>query len=246
MAQFDFKQAIAKVEANKPKPAGAGYNDGMDALEAQMKGAAAKGQADIAAKDAKLQSFADQTAANQAQKLSGYEQQLAAAEKGIATFDQREGAISQEAAAAARNLNRQGSAVAARSRNLGTLRGMADQTGITRAQMGSEYERQQLANAAQRMLAQQQAGALQSTLAEERQQALVNATTGASDALNQKYAQVDEIAAAAAAANPIHLSDEDVMRTAEEMRQKVMASATTEAERKAIEKYIYDYIQNNT
>ena len=246
MAQFDFKQAIAKADAGKPKPAGAGYNDAMDAVEAQMKGAVAAGQAKNAAANAKLDEFGAATAANQAQKLSGYEKQLAAAEAGEATFAQREGAISKEAAAAARNLNRQGAAAASRSRNLGTLRGMADQTGITRAQMGTEYERQQLANAAQRRAAQQQAGALQSTLAEEKQRALVQQTTGKQDALNQMYAQIDEISKAKDEAQAMYLSDADVMSAAEEMRKKVLPSATSAEERAKLEAYIQQYIADNT
>lgn len=250
MAQFDFKQAIAKVEANKPKPATAGYSDAMDAVEGQWKGAVAAGQAENAAKNAadtaKFTDFEAQKAANVAQKLGGYEKQLAAAEAGEADFAAREGAISKEATAAARNLNRQGAAAAARGRNLGTLRGMAEQTGITRAQMGSEYERQQLANAAQRRMAQQQVGALQSTLAEQRQLALIQDTTGKQDALNQMYAQIDEIGKAKDEANPVHLSDEEVMAAAEEMRTKVLPSATTAEDRDKLEAYIQQYIDNNT
>lgn len=194
----------------------------------------------------KLKAANDQKAANEAMKLSGYEKQLAAAEAGEQDFAVREGMISREAAAAARNLNRQGAASAARSKNLGTLRGMADQTGITRAQMGTEYEKQQLANAAQRRLAQQQAGALQTTLAEERQKALVQSTTGKQDALNQKYAQIDEIAKAKDDAQALYLSDADVYAAADEMRRKVLAGATTAEERAQLEAYIQQYIKDNT
>lgn len=194
----------------------------------------------------KLKVANDQKAANEAQKLGGYEKQLAAAEAGEQDFAVREGMISREASAAARNLNRQGAASAARSKNLGTLRGMADQTGITRAQMGTEYEKQQLANAAQRRLAQQQAGALQTTLAEERQKALVQSTTGMQDALNQKYAQIDDIAKAKDDAQALYLSDADVYAAADEMRKKVLAGATTAEERAQLEAYIQQYIQDNT
>lgn len=250
MAQFDFKQAIAKVEANKPKPATAGYSDAMDAVEGQMKAAVAAGQAKNAAKNAadtaKFTDFEAQKAANVAQKLGGYEKQLAAAEAGEADFAAREGAISKEATAAARNLNRQGAAAASRGRNLGTIRGMAEQTGITRAQMGTQYEQQQLANAAQRRMAQQQAGALQTQLAEERQRALVQGTTGKQDALNQAYANIDAIAKAKDEAQAMYLSDEDVLAAANEMRTKVLPGATTAEERAAIEAYIQQYIKDNT
>lgn len=194
----------------------------------------------------KLKVANDQKAANEAQKLGGYEKQLAAAEAGEQDFAVREGMISREASAAARNLNRQGAASAARSKNLGTLRGMADQTGITRAQMGTQYEQQQLTNAAQRRLAQQQAGALQSTLAEERQKALINQTTGKQDALNQMYAQIDDIAKAKDEAQNVYLSDKDVYEAANEMRTKVLAGVYDAEQRKLIEAYIQNYIDENT
>lgn len=252
MAQFDFKQAIAKVEANKPKPAPVapkpGYNsDGSDsAVWGELNKLVPEADAKNAAANAKLDEFGAATAANQAQKLSGYEKQLAAAEAGEQDFAVREGMISKDAAAAARNLNRQGAAAASRSRNLGTLRGMADQTGITRAQMDTQYGQQQLENAAQRRAAQQQAGALQVTLANERQKALVQQTTGKQDALNQMYAQIDEIEDSTNKANPVHLSDEEVMQAAEEMRRKVSPGATSAEERAAIEAYIQQYIDDNT
>lgn len=244
MAQFDFTKAVEKVEANKPKPVKPAAEPMVDAW-AEWNAAAAKGQADYAAKEAAKQAAVDQRASNEAMKLSGYEKQLAAAEAGEQDFAVREDMISREAAAAARNLNRQGAAAAARSKNLGTLRGMADQTGITRAQMGTEYEKQQLANAAQRRLAQQQAGALQTTLAEEKQKALVQSTTGKQDALNQKYAQIDEIAKATDEANDV-LTDDEVMAAVDEMRAKVVAGAGTPEERALLEAYIQQYIKNNT
>jgi cell fate (sporulation/competence/biofilm development) regulator YmcA (YheA/YmcA/DUF963 family) len=245
MAQFDFKQAIAKVEANKPKPAPVapkpGYNsDGSDS--------AVWGELNklVPEADAKLAGIASQTAANQAQKLSGYEQQLAAAQAGEQDFAVREGMISKEATAAARNLNRQGAAIAARNKNLGQSRGQAREFADTRAQMDTAYGRQQLENAAQRRAAQQQAGALQSTLAEEKQRALVQQTTGKQDALNQMYAQIDEIEDSTNKANPVHLSDGEVMQAAEEMRRKVLPGATSAEERAAIEAYIQQYIADNT
>lgn len=191
-------------------------------------------------------STAEQTKANQAQKLSGLEKQLSAAEAGEADFAAAESRIARESAAAARDLNRQGAAVAARSRNLGTLRGMADQTADTRVRMGTQYEQQQLTNAAQRRLAQQQAGALQSTLAEERQKALINQTTGKQDALNQMYAQIDDIAKAKDEAQDVYLSDKDVYEAANEMRTKVLAGVYDPEQRKLIEAYIQNYIDENT
>jgi hypothetical protein len=191
-------------------------------------------------------SVTDQGKANQAQKLAGYEKQLTAAESGEADFIAAESRLARESANAARDLNRQGAATAARSRNLGTLRGMADQTGIARAQMGTQYEQQQMANAAQRRLAQQQAGALQSTLAEERQKALVNETTGKQDALNQLYSQIDDIGKAKDEAQSLYLSDADVAEAADEMRKKVLAGVYDQEQRKLLEQYIQKYIDENT
>lgn len=244
MAEFNFNKVQQELAAKKSatSPVTSAAQQEIDAFSAKIKKAVDERNAANAAK----QAMVEQGKTNQAQKLSGLEKQLSAAEAGEADFAAAESRIARESAAAARDLNRQGAAVAARSRNLGTLRGMADQTADTRARMGTQYEQQQLANAAQRRLAQQQAGALQSTLAEERQKALINETIGKQDALNQMYAQIDDIAKAKDEAQAVYLSDEDVREAADEMRKKVLAGVYDAEQRKLIEAYIQNYIDENT
>lgn len=244
MAEFNFNKVQQELAAKKSatSPVTSAAQQEIDAVGAKIKKAVDERNAANAAK----QAMVEQGKTNQAQKIAGFEKQLSAAEAGEADFAAAESRIARESAAAARDLNRQGAAVAARSRNLGTLRGMADTTADTRTRMDTQYG-QQLADAARRRLdMQQQAGALQSRLAEERQKALIDQTIGKQDALNQLYGQIDDIAKAKDEAQPVYLSDEDVREAADEMRKKVLAGVYDAEQRKLIEAYIQNYIDENT
>lgn len=167
-----------------------------------------------------------QTQENQAAKLSGFEQQLKAAQSAEADYAKQEGALMQGERADKRALTRQAAATMARTKNLGTLRGAAEQTGIGRAQVGTQYAQQQMANAANRRLAQMQAGELQSALAEERQKALVASTTGRTAAANQAKAAAQKILDAEAEKQWFTFDVTDRQRTADRIRREVLAGVT--------------------